>query len=105
MGKMPPLHIITLPSLVTIDNAMADMSLWAEGQDYACSLKSAITVYFWSTWHESTWHVILISPALVISFLGNKCWNIAKKTFASSLLKVSGEIKIEKEKLFQNFLH
>ena len=46
MGKMPPLHIITLPSLVTIDNAMADMSLWAEGQDYACSLKSAITVYF-----------------------------------------------------------
>lgn len=32
MGKMPPLYIITLPSLVTIDNAMADMFLSAEGQ-------------------------------------------------------------------------
>ena len=33
--------------------------LVVEEQDSTCSLKSAITIYFWSTWHESLWHIML----------------------------------------------
>ena len=47
------------------------MFLVIEVQDSTCSLESAITIYPYNTWHESTSHVMLISPILFTHILGN----------------------------------
>ena len=40
------------------------MFLVDEEQGFKCSTKSAITVYLYGTWHESTWNTMLASLML-----------------------------------------